>query len=84
MWKPKNYRNYHWIVRDPKYRGGSLRIYPDDIDISLVLKCFSSGMSAKDIEQEYPFKLRPEVLAEIFDLSASLIKKESNGKKMAS
>jgi uncharacterized protein (DUF433 family) len=84
MWKPKTYKSYKWIVQDPEYRGGSLRVYPDDIDISLVLKCFSAGMSQEDIEQQYPFKLRPEVLAEIFALSADLIEKESSEKKMAS
>jgi uncharacterized protein (DUF433 family) len=84
MWKPKPYKNYKWIVRDPEYRGGSIRVYPDDVDISLVLKCFSEGMTVKDIEHDYPFKLRPEVLAEIFSLSADLIEKASSEKKMAS
>ena len=84
MWKPKPYKNYKWIVQDPDYRGGSLRVYPDDIDISHVLKCFAEGMTPTDIEREYPFKLRREVLAEIFSLSADLIEKESSEKKMAS
>ncbi len=84
MWTPKPYKNFKWIVQDPEYRGGSLRVYPDDIDISHVLKCLSEGMTPTDIERDYPFKLRSEVLAEIFSLSAELIEKEAREKKMAS
>ncbi|MEI7497600.1 MAG: hypothetical protein WCK66_15085 [Betaproteobacteria bacterium] len=84
MWRPKAYKNYKWIVQDQEYRGGSLRVYPDDIDISLVMKCLANGMTPPDIERDYNFKLRAEVLAELFTLSAELIEKESGVKEMAS
>jgi len=84
MWTPKTYKNYKWIVQDKDYRGGSLRVYPDDIDILLIMKCLAIGMTPIDIERDYPFKIRPEVLAEVFSLSAELIEKESRVIEMAS
>ncbi len=50
MWHPKTYKSYKWIVQDQEFRGGSLRVYPEDIDISLVMKCLARGMTANEIE----------------------------------
>jgi uncharacterized protein (DUF433 family) len=59
------YRNYRWIVLDPKMLGGKPSIRGTRLSASLLLSCLSEGMSAEEIEDSYgpfPHDAIPEVL----------------------
>ena len=61
----KAYRNYRWIVVDPKMLGGKLAIRGTRLSASLILACLAEGMSAEEIEDNYgpfPHEAIPEVL----------------------
>jgi uncharacterized protein (DUF433 family) len=61
----KAYRNYRWIVVDPKMLGGKPTIRGTRLSASLILACLAEGMSAEEIEDHYgpfPHEAIPEVL----------------------
>ena len=64
--QPAAYKEYQWIVADPKLLGGKLAIRGTRLAVSLILECLASGMSLDDIDQsfdcDFPRQALPEVL----------------------
>jgi len=60
------YRDYHWIVADPRLLGGALAIRGTRLSVSLILECLSNGMTLDDIDlsfdHAFPHEALPEVL----------------------
>jgi uncharacterized protein (DUF433 family) len=67
------YKEYQWIVQDPKMLGGKPAIRGTRLSASLILACLAEGMSVEEIEDSYgqfPHEAIPEVLkaaSEILD-----------------
>ena len=66
QWQPAAYKEYQWIVADPRFLGGKLAIRGTRLAVSLILECLASGMSLEDIDQSFdgsfPHQALPEVL----------------------
>jgi len=66
QWQPAAYKEYQWIVADPRLLGGKLAIRGTRLAVSLILECLASGMSLEDIDQSFdgsfPQQALPEVL----------------------
>ena len=65
-WQPTAYKEYRWIVADPRLLGGKLAIRGTRLSVSLILECLASGMSLEEIDQAFdrafPHEALPEVL----------------------
>jgi uncharacterized protein (DUF433 family) len=73
-WKPRAYRNYRWIVRDPDLLGGKLAVRGTRLSVSFVLACLAEGMSAEEIAATYgpfPKEAIPEVMKVASELADS-------------
>lgn len=44
----------HWIVSDKDHLGGKPRVRGTRISVSFLLECLASGMSVREIVDEYP------------------------------
>jgi uncharacterized protein (DUF433 family) len=47
-------KNGNWIVSDRDHLGGKPRVRGTRISVAFLLECLASGMSAKEIVDEYP------------------------------
>ena len=59
------YRNYRWIVADPKMLGGKPAIRGTRFAVSFVLSCLAEGMRIEEIEETYgtfPHEAIPEIM----------------------
>ena len=60
------YREYKWIVADPRLLGGSLAIRGTRLSVALILECLANGMTLGDIDESFggvfPHEALPEVL----------------------
>ena len=69
------YKNYRWIVSDPKLLGGKLAVRGTRLSVGLILECLSSGMTLDDINESFdnafPADALPEVLAVASELADS-------------
>lgn len=74
-WRPKAYRNYQWIVRDPDLLGGKLAVRGTRLSVSFVLACLAEGMSTEQIENTYGAFPR-EAIPEIMKVASELIDSE--------
>ena len=74
-WKPKAYKEYAWIVADPRLLGGTLAIRGTRLSVSLILECLSNGMTLAEIDQAFdgafPHEALPEVLKVASELTGS-------------
>jgi uncharacterized protein (DUF433 family) len=73
-WQAQAYRNYQWIVRDPKLLGGKLAVRGTRLSVSLVLACLAEGMRAEEIAETYgpfPKEAIPEVMKAASELADS-------------
>ncbi len=70
------FKNYKWIVADPRLLGGGLAIRGTRLSVSLILECLSNGMTLKDIDESFdhafPHEALPEVLKVASDLADSV------------
>ena len=61
----KNFKGYRWIVISPDLLGGKPTIKDTRISVSFVLNFLASGMTPKEISNDYPgfpIECIPEVL----------------------
>jgi len=74
-WQLASYKDYRWIVADPRLLGGKLAIRGTRLSVSLILECLASGMSLADIdeafERTFPHEALPEVLKVASELTDS-------------
>jgi uncharacterized protein (DUF433 family) len=66
------YKNYQWIVADPRLLGGSLAIRGTRLSVSLVLECLANGMTVDDIDESFGFAFPREALPEILKVASEL------------
>jgi uncharacterized protein (DUF433 family) len=67
----KPFRDYRWIVADPKMLGGKLAIRGTRFSASFILACMAEGMSVVEIDETYgsfPHEAIPEALKIASDL----------------
>lgn len=66
------YRDYKWIVADPRLLGGGLAIRGTRLSVSLVLECLANGMTLQDIDDSFDRTFPHEALPEVLKLAAEL------------
>lgn len=71
-WQPNPYKDYRWIVADPKLLGGKLAIRGTRLAVSLILECLASGMSMEDIDESFNYAFPREALPEVLKVASEL------------
>jgi uncharacterized protein (DUF433 family) len=70
------YKDYKWIVADPRLLGGGLAIRGTRFSVALILECLANGMTLSDIDESFdrtfPHEALPEVLKLASELAASV------------
>ena len=69
-WQPAAYKEYQWIVADPRLLGGKLAIRGTRLAVSLILECLASGMSLDDIDQSFDCDFPPQALPEVLKVAS--------------
>lgn len=69
------YKDYQWIVADPRLLGGKLAVRGTRLSVALILECLANGMSLEDIDEAFdrafPHEALPEVLKVASELAGS-------------
>ena len=71
-WSPAPFKQYKWIVKDPRLLGGKLAMRGTRLSVSLVLRCLAAGMTAADIEESYSTLLTPEAIQEALEVAGEV------------
>ena len=71
-WQPAPYKDYRWIVADPRMLGGKLAIRGARLSVSLILECLASGMSLADIDESFDHAFPHEALPEVLKVASEL------------
>jgi uncharacterized protein (DUF433 family) len=66
------YKDYRWIVADPRLLGGGLAIRGTRLSVSLILECLSNGMTLKDLDESFDRTFPHEALPEVLKVAAEL------------
>jgi len=66
------YKDYSWIVADPRLLGGKLAIRRTRLAVSLILECLANGMSLADIDQAFDDAFPHEALPEVVKVASEL------------
>ncbi len=69
---PRPYKDYKWIVADPRLLGGGLAIRGTRLSVPLILECLSNGMTLKDINESFDHSFPREALPEVLRVAAEL------------
>ena len=69
---PKAYKDYQWIVADPRLLGGGLAIRGTRLSVSLILECLANGMSLADIDESFDHTFPHEALPEVLRVAAEV------------
>ncbi len=64
------YKDYKWIVADPRLLGGGLAVRGTRLSVSLILECLSNGMTLEDIDESFDHAFPREALAEVLKVAA--------------
>lgn len=69
------YKDYKWIVADPRLLGGGLAIRGTRLSVGMILECLANGMTLTDIDESFdrafPHETLPEVLRVASELASS-------------
>ena len=71
-WEPRPYRDFKWIVADPRLLGGGLAVRGTRLSVSLILECLSNGMTLKDIDESFDYSFPHEALPEVLKVASEL------------
>jgi len=71
-WQPVPYKDYKWIVADPRLLGGKLAIRGTRLSVSLILECLAAGMSLREIDDAFDSAFPHEALPEILKVASEL------------
>jgi len=71
-WQPMRYKDYDWIVADPRLLGGKLAIRGTRLSVSLILECLAAGMTLKEIDESFDRAFPHEALPEVLKVAAEL------------
>ena len=66
------FKDYKWIVADPRLLGGGLAIRGTRLSVPLILECFSNGMTLNDIDESFDHAFPHEALPEVLKVAAEL------------
>ena len=66
------YKDYKWIIADPRLLGGGLAIRGTRLSVSLILECLASGMTLDDIDESFDHAFPREALPEVLKVAAEL------------
>ena len=74
--EPRAYKDYQWIVADPRLLGGALAIRTTRLSVAQILECLANGMTLEDIDESFgrsfPREALPEVLTVASELASSV------------
>lgn len=68
----KAYKDYKWIVCDPKLLGGNLTIRGTRLSVGHILECLANGMTVKDINESFDQTFPPEAMPEVLKVASEL------------
>jgi uncharacterized protein (DUF433 family) len=68
----KGFRDYRWIVADPRLLGGKLAVRGTRFSVSFILSCLAEGMTVEEIEETYG-AFPHEALAEIMKAASEVL-----------
>ena len=68
----KPYKDYKWIVADPRMLGGGLSIRGTRLSVSLILESLANGMTLKDIDESFDHTFPHDALPEVLKVAAVL------------
>lgn len=68
----KAYKQYRWIVADPRLLGGALAVRGTRLSVALILECLANNMSPEQINESFGGVFPLEALAEIFQVASEL------------
>jgi len=71
-WQPVPYKDYKWIVADPRLLGGKLAIRGTRLSVSLILECLAGAMSLEEIDEAFDRAFPHEALPEVLKLASEL------------
>jgi uncharacterized protein (DUF433 family) len=66
------YKDYKWIVADPRLLGGGLAVRGTRLSVALILECLSSGMTLADIDESFDHAFPHEALPEVLKVASEL------------
>ena len=66
------YRDFEWIVADPRLLGGGLTVRGTRLSVSLILECLSNGMTLADIDESFGGAFPHDALPEVLRVAAEL------------
>jgi len=69
---PRPYKDYQWIVADPRLLGGALAIRGTRLSVTLILECLANGMTVADINESLDNSFPPEALPEVLKVASEL------------
>ncbi len=70
--EPKRYKDYQWIVADPRMLGGTLAVRGTRFSVALILECLSNGMTLDDIDESFEGTFPREALSEVLKVASEL------------
>ncbi len=68
----KPYKDFTWIVCDPRLLGGKLAIRGTRLSVGLILECLASGMTLADIDESFDHAFPHEAMPEVLTVAAEL------------
>jgi uncharacterized protein (DUF433 family) len=71
-WQPLPYKDYRWIVADPRLLGGKLAIRGTRLSVALILECLAAGMSLEDIDESLDRAFPHEAMSEVLKVASEL------------
>lgn len=71
-WDPRPYKDYKWIVADPRLLGGGLAIRGTRLSVSQILECLANGMTLNDIDESFDHAFPHEALPEVLKVASEL------------
>jgi uncharacterized protein (DUF433 family) len=70
--EPRPYKDYRWIVADPRLLGGALAVRGTRLSVSLILECLANGMTLEDIDESFDRTFPREAISEVLRVASEL------------
>ena len=70
--EPRAYKEYRWIVADPRLLGGSSVVRATRLSVAQILECLANGMILDDIDESFDHSFPREALPEVLKVASEL------------
>jgi len=70
--EPRAYKEYRWIVADPRLLGGALAVRATRLSVAQILECLANGMTLDDIDESFDHSFPREALPEVLKVASEL------------